>query len=61
MPYGLIIFIAAVAIVAVALIIRYILYAVINKSADAIHNAIVVKKNKEKSNDQENLADRYRK
>ena len=45
---------------AVVLLIRYILNALVDKGTDAIHNAIVEKKKKEKPAEKEYLADRYR-
>jgi hypothetical protein len=45
-------------IVVVIVVVRFIAHAVINKGADAVHNAIVRSKEKEPPK-QESLADKY--
>ena len=43
------------------LLIRWVISNAVNKGSDAIRNAMVEKRNKEKPNEQENLSDRFRK
>jgi len=57
------ILIIIVAIVVVGLfiyLVRYIINNLVNKGADAIHNARVKKKNEEESSEPTNLADKYK-
>lgn len=57
----IIVILAIAVLTAVVLFIRWIVSAAVNKGANAVRNAMVEKKNKEKPQAAENLADRYRK
>ena len=59
MPSSALIIILAVAVVALIYVIRYVISSAVDKGADAIRNSIVQKKNAEKTNESENLADRF--
>ena len=48
------------ALTLVILVIRFVVRAVVNKSADAIHNAVTEKKNRDRQMQSGYLSDKYR-
>lgn len=61
MDAGVMIIVAAIAITTLIYVVRYIMHKAIDAGADAIENAYKRKKESEKAESSENLADRYKK